>query len=76
MPIPLPRSIYRRAKEVFYDHRTGHFVAVARSRYGGRLREMMVAYSEIKRRSYFNYCAPIEASAKNEQDCVREVDSS
>src|SRR6185436_16341689 len=48
IPRPLPRSIYRRAKEVFYDHRTGHLVAIARSRYGGRLREMMVAYSEIE----------------------------
>ena len=48
IPRSLPRSIYRRAKEVFYDHTTGHLVAVARSRYGGRLREMMVAYSEVK----------------------------
>ena len=45
---PLPRGIYRRAKEIFYDNRTGNFVAVARGRYGGRLREMMVAFSETK----------------------------
>jgi len=45
---PLPRSIYRRAKEVYYDNRTGNLVAVARARYGGRLREMMVAFSETK----------------------------
>jgi len=48
IPRPLPRSIYRRAKEVFYDNGTGHLVTVARARYGGRLCEMMVAFSETK----------------------------
>src|SRR5262245_54498814 len=48
IPSPLPRNVYRRAKELFYDSRTGHFVAVARARYGGRFREMMVAFSETK----------------------------
>jgi hypothetical protein len=76
IPRPLPRSIYQRAKEVFYDHTTGHLVAVARSRYGGRLREMMVAYSEVKDEVTLITVHPFEASAKNEPNCVREVDSS
>ncbi len=35
-------------KEIFYDNLTGSLVAVARARYGGRFREMMVAFSEKK----------------------------
>jgi hypothetical protein len=48
IPRPLPRAVFQRAKELFYDNRTGNHVAVARARYGGRFREMMVAFSEKK----------------------------
>jgi hypothetical protein len=40
--------VRHRFPQVLDDQRTGNLVAVSRSRYGGRLREMMVAYSEIK----------------------------
>ena len=48
IPRHLPRSVYQRARELFYDNRTGNLVAIARARYGGRFREMMVAFSEKK----------------------------
>jgi len=46
IPKNLPRSIYRRAKEFFYDKITGNYIALARTRYAGKMREMMVAFSE------------------------------
>jgi hypothetical protein len=45
IPKNLPKSIYRRAKELFYDNITGNYIAVARARYAGKTREMMVAFS-------------------------------
>lgn len=47
IPRQLPRRIYHRAKELFYDRITANFVAVARARYAGKTREMMVAFSEM-----------------------------
>jgi len=38
--------MYQRAKELFYDKITGNFVAIARARYAGNIRDMMVAFSE------------------------------
>jgi len=46
IPRKLPRNVFKRAKEIFYDKITGNFIAVARARYGGKTREMMVAFSE------------------------------
>lgn len=46
IPKQLPRTIYRRTKEVFYDRVTGNFVGTARARYAGKIREMMVAFLE------------------------------
>ena len=48
IPRQLPRRIYHRAKELFFDNLTGNFVAVARARYAGKIRDMMVAFSEKK----------------------------
>jgi hypothetical protein len=76
IPRPLPRSIYQRAKEVFYDHMTGHLVAVARSRYGGRLREMMVAYSEVKDEVTLITVHPLKPRQKTNRIASEEVDSS
>lgn len=42
----MPGDVFRRAKEVFYDKITGNSIAVARARYAGKIREMMVAFSE------------------------------
>jgi hypothetical protein len=46
IPRTLPRNIFKRAKEIFYDRITGNFVAVGSARYAGKMREMMVAFSE------------------------------
>jgi len=46
IPRYLPRRVYQRAKELFFDNTTENFIAVAQARYGGKTREMMVAFSE------------------------------
>ncbi len=46
IPRNLPRDVFKRAKEIFYDNITGNFIALAKARYAGKTREMMVAFSE------------------------------
>jgi hypothetical protein len=46
IPKNLPRSVFRQAKEFFYDEITSNFIAVAEARYAGKNREMMVAFLE------------------------------
>ncbi len=46
IPEQLPRRIYKRAKERFFDTATGNFVAVARARYAGKIREMAVSFAK------------------------------
>jgi len=46
IPEQLPRRIYQRAKERFFDTETRHFVTVARARYAGKIREMAVSFEE------------------------------
>jgi hypothetical protein len=46
IPAQLPRRIYLRAKEQFFDTNTQHCVAVARARYAGKMREMAVSFED------------------------------
>jgi hypothetical protein len=46
VPEQLPRRIYQRAKERFFDTVTHHRVAVARARYAGKIREMAVSFED------------------------------
>jgi hypothetical protein len=46
IPQQLPRRIYQRAKERFFDTATRNFVAVTRARYAGKIREMAVSFAE------------------------------
>ena len=46
IPEQLPRRIYLRAKEQFFDTNTQHGVAVAHARYAGKLREMVVSFED------------------------------
>ena len=46
IPEQLPRRIYLRAKEQFFDTNTQHGVAVAHARYAGKLREMAVSFED------------------------------
>ncbi len=46
IPEQLPRRIYLRAKERFFDTNTHHRVAVARARYAGKMREMAVSFDD------------------------------
>jgi hypothetical protein len=46
VPEQLPRRIYYRAKERFFDAVTHHGVAVARARYAGKIREMAVSFED------------------------------
>jgi dsDNA-specific endonuclease/ATPase MutS2 len=46
VPEQLPRRIYLRAKERFFDINTRHQVAVARARYAGKMKEMAVSFED------------------------------
>ena len=46
VPEQLPRRIYQRAHERFFDTATHHRVAVARARYAGKIREMAVSFED------------------------------
>lgn len=46
IPEQLPRKIYQRAKERFFDTVTHHRVAVARAHYAGKIREMAVSFED------------------------------
>jgi hypothetical protein len=46
VPEQLPRRIYQRAKERFFDTVTHHRIAVARARYAGKIREMVVSFED------------------------------
>lgn len=46
IPEQLPRRVYRRAKEQFFDTNTHHCVAIARARYAGKMREMAVSFAD------------------------------
>jgi len=46
IPEALPRNVHKRAKELFYNRLTGNLVAVARARYSGKTRDVMVAFLE------------------------------
>jgi len=46
IPERLPRRIYQRAKEWFFDTVTQHYVAVARARYAGKIRGMAVSFED------------------------------
>ena len=46
IPEQLPRRIYLRAKEQFFDTTTHHRVAVVRARYAGKTREMALSFDD------------------------------
>jgi hypothetical protein len=46
IPKQLPRRLYLRAKEQFFDTNTRHRVAVARARYAEKMREMAVSFED------------------------------
>jgi hypothetical protein len=46
IPEHLPRRIYLRAKEQFFDTNTQHRIAVARARCAGKMREMAVSFED------------------------------
>jgi len=46
VPEQLPRRVYQRAKERFFDTSTHHHVAIARARYAGKIREMAVSFED------------------------------
>jgi hypothetical protein len=40
----LPEKVFLEAEEKFFDHETGHFIAVKKTRMYGKIRDIMVAY--------------------------------
>jgi hypothetical protein len=46
IPEQLPRRVYQRTKEQFFDTVTHHRVAVARAHYAEKIREMAVSFED------------------------------
>lgn len=42
----LPRKIYQKGKEKYYDTKTGYYVIVAEAYYRNKVRQMAVVYQE------------------------------
>ena len=46
IPSPLPKKIFKEAKEHYYDNLTGHYVAVHKLRFNNKLREFALTYDK------------------------------
>jgi hypothetical protein len=44
IPFDLPRKVFSQAKEHYYDKLTGHYVAMHKVEFKGKLREMVLTY--------------------------------
>lgn len=44
IPHNLPKKIFQDAKERYYDAATGHYVAIARCDFEGKMRDMALTY--------------------------------
>jgi hypothetical protein len=64
IPEQLPRRIYQRAKERFFDMATHHRIAVARARYAGKIREMAVSFEETEETVTLITIHPLKAQQK------------
>lgn len=64
IPEQLPRKIYQRAKEQFFDTVTHHCVRVDRARYAGKLREMAVSFEETEKAILLITIHPLKARQK------------
>lgn len=75
VPEQLPRRIYLRAKEQFFDTNTQHRVAVARARYAGKMREMAVSFENGGGVITLNYYSSVERTTKKESNQRPQVDT-
>lgn len=64
IPEQLPRRIYYRAKERFFDMATHHRIAVARARYAGKIRDMAVSFEENEETVTLITIHPLKAQQK------------
>lgn len=46
IPDDIPKQIYKKAKEKYFDSKTGYYVAVGKLYYKNRFREMVLVYEE------------------------------
>ena len=46
IPPPLPKRIFKEAKEHYYDRLTGHYVAVHKIEFEDKIREFALAYDK------------------------------
>lgn len=47
IPYDYPRKVYQKAKLHFVDSLTGHYIAVSKMQYAGKLRNLVVSYDII-----------------------------
>jgi hypothetical protein len=46
IPSPLPKKIFKEAKEHYYDRLTSHYVAVHKLEFNNKIREFALTYDE------------------------------
>ncbi len=59
IPEWMPAKIYRQSEERYYDHSTGHHIAVLSLQYHGRVRPVMIAYDAFEDRVQIVTIRPI-----------------
>ena len=61
----IPKKIYENPDENYYDTETNIFIAVKKSNYYGKKRDIMIAYYEQEERVYIITIHPLKQDQKN-----------
>ena len=46
IPTPLPKRVFKEAKEHYYDNSTGHYVAIHKLNFNDKIRDFAVTYDK------------------------------
>ena len=66
IPSPLPKKIFKQAKEHYYDNLTGHYVAVHKHEFNKKIREFALTYDKKEKEDVIEIITihPIKAYQK------------
>ncbi|OGW82699.1 MAG: hypothetical protein A2987_03565 [Omnitrophica bacterium RIFCSPLOWO2_01_FULL_45_10] len=65
IPHHLPKRIFQEAKEHYYDTATGHYVAIDKCEFQGKIREMALTYDNKRYAAEIITIHPIKAYQKH-----------
>ena len=67
IPEILPEQIYKEAKERYYDRETSHYIAVKETKFGERVREVIVVYDETPDKVKLITVHPLKSYQKHQR---------